>query len=305
MQKKYLIGYVFFSLVGSFIVINAAQSASESKNTNIDSMIRIINKKEYSREKKIEAIKKIATLNSNKAIDVIIKEATQNDDKFVRRECVNEALKLYKNKKISKEIMFSLMRKIANDHFAELRETASQTIAKLGGPNAAELIISILNAEFEKEVKLRGLMSPRTRSFREQDSVINRCIQDLIRLGEYPFPAARKSPISTTKQSVIPSIKYFLAKNKVKDMDYCLAHVLYKLKHKPYLIDEMIEGIDKSSSKTVKIKIIYDLAEIGDKRAIPSLEKAFENNYKIKAKDGKTYYPIKIAAKYALSKFKK
>ena len=89
------------------------------------------------------------------------------------------------------------------------------------------------------------------------------------------------------------------------DFRYFLAHVLYKLGRKPAL-DVMIEGVTNSSSPFAKIEIIRDLEEMGDKRALPALKMALNDEFCDETHKWKTnVFPVRKAAQSAIDKIDK
>lgn len=164
-----------------------------------------------------------------------------------------------------------------------LREYACRALFMDLNQENTKKILNILLMEMRLDPEKRGRVEDVRLQYRAPDTIISMCTDGLILRGK-----AHTDIVETMYKEQMHN-----------EVAYCLIHILYKHGH---LVDSSIvlKGIVETTSTFIRIELMNDIAEIGDKRAVPILEKLKEDQIHEKRDDGATFYPIREAARRAL-----
>ncbi len=281
-MKSIILGTIIFI---SLTVYTTEKELEYSKDVQTD--IITLEDNRSSMEMKERAIKKLGKIPDRNICTIFAKLVEKDNNRFIRRKLFLQLTRIVKAKPEFRDILLSIVASASIDNDGIMREMACDILGAESNEKNTTTLLHILQEEFKRKPEERGRKNDlRLKNFWGTETVITKCIDILI---------------SSNKLN-IKIIKDFYKHSKHKDLNYGLAHILYKLGEVPD-VSILINAVKKSSSTRVRVYAIYDLKEIGDKRAISVIEDATKNKFKVIGKTG-TYFPIKLAAEKALKSLK-
>ena len=279
-------GVLIQVLVNACLAVLAAASEPDMKAR--DSAMATLRDANASLEAVERAIAALGTNVDSNGVAVLTERAVSDGNVFVRRKAFGRLIEHWKAGRSEESSCLEVFRAAGRDADGQIRAMACQALLKRPNEKAVQEVMEVLAREFAKKPGERGepknIRLPKAWA---PDTVISACMEGMRGLSA---PAVR-----------VVEERFASAAG---DLKYALAHVLCGSGKAP---DSMIlaEGVGKTTSKHVKVLLLYDLAAIKDERVRGVLEEALKDETAVEGKEGDVIYPVRLAAQRALDVLKK
>ena len=258
-------------------------------------------------DKQLEAIRTLQpdTLDE-KDWKTLKEQCIVNKDVYIRRQCLEKIMQLPKNKRLfmltryerktnillgsqfEKDANWELffLSKTAQDEDGYMRVLTAFQLSGIKGVASAKLLVDILDSEFKKRFDERGVGNLLAHYW-GNDEVIRQCVMSLAVLSK--------------DEKVMDYLMKFTGSDEIK---YCIEHIFFTSNPQNVRRKVLSEGIEKTSSKWLKVELINDAMETGDDFYQQVVENAIKDDFKYYAKGGIWIYPVKNTAEEALRRIK-
>lgn len=270
---------VFFLGFSPFSIASLSESAEFTVASQM-SVLRDKDSSDYSKQTAISFLSK----NPNQEVmelftDIIIKDT----DLSVRMKAFYALLDNAPKDPVMIPCLHQAAYAVSDSNHVQLRELACHALLTNLDEAGVNELLKILDKESKLSPDKRGRQGDTRLGYKGPGTVMIACTQGLAYRG------AR----------YVNVIDSFYNEHREGEIAYCLAHSLFRLGRPPESTT-MIEGIDKTTCLSLRYELIRDIEEIGDRRAIPVLEKFIDDQTSYQDKEGVTRYPIREVAQRTL-----